>query len=153
MGLSCLIYMHTRLNAPEDTFAMGDACVWGAHARVGDRRACIGMGAPREWLARTGSTRVGAGVRTRAGCHACTLVVPLYLSPTENLCKGFWLGYDFISFKTSETRRHSRKDFKSLIPSSSRPTSLCGNRTVRYGFIFSTFDQGGRCRCRCRRSG
>src|SRR4051812_22045948 len=26
------------------------------------------------------------------------LGVPLYLSPTENLCKRFWLGYDFISF-------------------------------------------------------
>ena len=97
---------------------------------------------------RVGYTRVGARTWTRVDCHACTLGgVPLYLSPTENL---FRLGYDFISFKTSGTRRHSRKYFKSLIPSSSRSTSLCGNRTVRHGFVFSTFDQSGR-RRRCRR--
>src|SRR4051812_1183851 len=98
----------------------------GMHASVGDMCACIRMCAPREWLARAGpthlgDTHVGAGVE----CHACTLGVPLYLSPTENLGKRFRLGYDFISFKTSGTRRCFRKDFKGSIPSSSRSTSLC----------------------------
>src|SRR4051812_13793429 len=95
------------------------ACVaWNAH--VGGL-FCARWGYARRWgflcasAIRASAHALGRGLVAMRAPSA----VPLYLPPTENLCKKIPLGYDFTYFKTSETRRHSRTDFKSLIHSSS----------------------------------